>query len=180
MMRLLAISDLQCELASAFCEGGLEVLVTWVNNDVYDSIEILRDGELIGTVGGETTSFTDVEVTGVRQYDVQALLIGEPCAVSNPDGVCEIDTTPSEFIRGNANNDDRVNIADPVYMLNYLFVKGPTPPCLDSADVNDDGHVDIADPIKLVQYLFLEGDEPPPPFPDAGTDATCDNLDCDI
>ena len=47
------------------------------------------------------------------------------------------------FIRGDVNNDGAVDIGDPIYLLNALFVVGSEPPqCNDAADVNDDGGVD--------------------------------------
>ncbi len=64
------------------------------------------------------------------------------------------------FVRGDANADGLVNIADAVYLINYLFVGGPPPLPLDAGDANSDGMLNIADVIYLVNYLFLGG--PPP------------------
>jgi hypothetical protein len=65
------------------------------------------------------------------------------------------------YIRGDANADGVVNIADVVHVLNYLFADGPEPiPSLDAGDANCDGTVDIADVVHLINYLFDDG--PPP------------------
>ena len=65
------------------------------------------------------------------------------------------------YIRGDANADGGIDIADVVYLLNYLFSDGPEPvPCLDAGDANCDGTVDIADVVYLINYLFNDG--PPP------------------
>jgi len=65
------------------------------------------------------------------------------------------------YIRGDANADGVIDIADVVHLLNYLFSDGPEPePSLDAGDANCDGKVDIADVVYLVNYLFLEGPTP--------------------
>jgi hypothetical protein len=66
-----------------------------------------------------------------------------------------------EFIRGDANGDEAIDIADVVYLLNYLFMNGPAPEPLEAGDVNCEEGIDISDVIYLVNYLFVGG--PPPP-----------------
>ncbi|MGQ9590666.1 MAG: dockerin type I repeat-containing protein [Planctomycetota bacterium] len=84
-----------------------------------------------------------------------------------------------EFRRGDPNDDGKMDIADAVFGLNWLFLGGPTPSCIDAADTNDDGEVNISDPISLLNFLFLGGPSPPPPMPDCGEDPTEDELrDC--
>jgi hypothetical protein len=45
------------------------------------------------------------------------------------------DDSPT-FIRGDANADTGVDIADAIFTLSYLFAKGTPPSCLDAADAN--------------------------------------------
>ncbi len=86
----------------------------------------------------------------------------------------------ARFIRGDADLSGRVNIADPVMILVYLFSDGPAPACMDAADGNDVARVDIADAIYLLNYLFVNGPPPPPPFPNAGRDLSPETaLGCD-
>lgn len=86
------------------------------------------------------------------------------------------------FYRGDSNSDCGIDITDGVYILNYLFLGGPKPTCLDAADANDTGAVDITDGIFVLGYLFLGSTAPPPPQPPAlnpggpGEDPTCDTL----
>jgi hypothetical protein len=85
------------------------------------------------------------------------------------------------FRRGDANDDDGVNIADAIWILNALFSGGDQPGCTDSGDVNDSGTMDISDPVYLVNYLFVGTDFPPPPAPGpaaCGLDPTGDALEC--
>jgi hypothetical protein len=67
------------------------------------------------------------------------------------------------YLRGNANGDGVIDIADVVYLLNYLFISGPASDPLEAGDANCDGVVDIADVVYLLNYLFLGG--PPPGCP---------------
>jgi hypothetical protein len=64
------------------------------------------------------------------------------------------------FLRGDANGDGTIDIADVVYLINYLFVNGPSPEPLETGDCNCDEVVDIADVVYLINYLFISG--PPP------------------
>jgi hypothetical protein len=87
------------------------------------------------------------------------------------DGVINI-LRRAVFVRGDANQDTTVDIADPIYVVNYLFQDRAPPPCMDAADGNDDESVDLADAIFVLQYYFMQGLRPPAPFPNPGTDPT--------
>ncbi len=63
-------------------------------------------------------------------------------------------------LRGDANGDGAINIADAMYIINYLFTGGPAPDPLWVGDANCDGAVNIADAMYLINYLFAGG--PPP------------------
>lgn len=85
-----------------------------------------------------------------------------------------------EILRGDANHDGAVNLADPVFTLNFLFSGGPPPVALDEMDANDDGRVNIADPIALLTCLLIEGgDLPSPGMYKSGLDPTPDDLDAE-
>jgi len=82
------------------------------------------------------------------------------------------------FVRGKVNPDAEIDIADPIFILHYLFQGSAAPVVLDAADVNDDGAIDIGDVIYLLAYLFAGGPAPLPPFPGPGIDPTEDSLGC--
>ncbi|MBN1421843.1 MAG: hypothetical protein JXP34_23920 [Planctomycetes bacterium] len=81
------------------------------------------------------------------------------------------------FVRGDANGDGRVNIADPVAIV-YRVFRGTPLWCEDAGDTDDNGRLLVNDPVYLLQYLFLQGPLPPAPFPTEGRDPTADSLDC--
>ena len=86
------------------------------------------------------------------------------------------------FRRGDANHDGLVNIADPIWLLTYLFSGGEAPPCLDAADADDSGTLTLADPIAILQYINGFGPVLPAPGPLlCGIDPTQDGLPiCEI
>ena len=130
---------------------------------------------------------TDTTVTAVLPTDPSILPVGYYMLFAM------VDDTPSvarivkihqgsatfQFQRGDANQDEALDLSDAVFSLNYLFLQGTEPPCLDAADSNDDGFPDISDPIYTLLSLFADGPAPPVPFPDCGPDPTEDELGCE-
>lgn len=83
------------------------------------------------------------------------------------------------FLRGDVNNDQAVNIGDPIQLLAYLFGEGDPLDCMDAADVDDSGMIDIADAINELNYIFGGGVPPMPPGPtNCGFDPTVDAISC--
>ncbi len=58
------------------------------------------------------------------------------------------------FVRGDSNLDLEVDIADPVTILDYLFLGGGLD-CPEAADANRDHEIDLSDPIMILDYLFM-------------------------
>lgn len=59
-----------------------------------------------------------------------------------------------------------VDLADVVYLINYIYRNGPPPPHPISADINGpDGTIDIQDVVYLIDYLYKYGPEPNPGDP---------------
>ncbi len=86
-----------------------------------------------------------------------------------------------QFLRGNANQDRGVDIADAVYLIQWLFLAGAEPPCLDAANANGDSSINIADAIYELNHLFLGGPPIPAPYPACGIGAPilgCDATSC--
>jgi hypothetical protein len=105
------------------------------------------------------TDPTQIQVN--RLYDGKVLVIGE--------------VSPF-FLRGDANGDHYVNIADPVSILQYLFANGTELGCPDAADANDDGRINIADAVAVLYTLFTRYELISQPYPAMGSDPTDDTL----
>ncbi len=67
------------------------------------------------------------------------------------------------LLLGDLNEDSRVNVADAVYLLVYMFLDGAPPWCMALADMNGDERMNVADAVYLLGYLFLNGPAPLPP-----------------
>jgi len=77
------------------------------------------------------------------------------------DGVPDGCSSPVRALRrGDGNGDYKVNIADPIFVLNYLFRGGPAPRCSNAADFNANGLIDVTDAILLIHFLVLDGTPP--------------------
>jgi len=74
--------------------------------------------------------------------------------------VVDMGALECQLNRGDVNQDGIINIADVIYLINYLFIGGLPPSPLWIGDANCDSVVDIADVIYLINYLFVGG--PPP------------------
>jgi hypothetical protein len=63
---------------------------------------------------------------------------------------------------GDANGDGVINVADAVYIINYVFKNGPppTPYPVCSGDAQCDCSCNVADAVYLINYVFKNG--PPP------------------
>lgn len=164
-------------------------------------LSVSPDSGLAGEVIEVTGDYLDQPGLAVTVCGVPALVSAEPdgtllvtvpdCATAGwaPLEVCTTfgcdseengflyETLEDTFVRGNANNDDSVDISDGVGVLVSLFLSGGVPhPCPDALDSNDTGVVDITDAIYIFEFLFLGGPPIPAPFPEPGTDVTPDGL----
>lgn len=83
-------------------------------------------------------------------------------------GACEADAPigcEGGFIRGDANEDDVVDISDVISILGWLFLGTADPSCIEASDANDNSQVDLSDAIYVINFLFQGGDAPQAPFP---------------
>ncbi|MBN1443994.1 MAG: dockerin type I repeat-containing protein [Planctomycetes bacterium] len=74
-----------------------------------------------------------------------------------------VDFVPKQvgaFRSGDGNGDGKIDLADPIYVINYLFRSGEDIPCREAADANADLSVDLSDAAYLVRYLFQSGSPP--------------------
>jgi PKD repeat protein len=93
-------------------------------------------------------------------------------------GYIRVGITGAEiFQRGDSNGDGRTDIADAVFILNFLFLGTGVPNCHDAMDVDDGGSVDLTDAVRLLNFLFVGGLRPEPPYPEPGSDPTADDLE---
>jgi len=138
------------------------------------------------TTPGQSGYFADVAVilAGTYAFDgeevlARTVLINVDAGTSPPFGqnypesgtVIRIRTTKSEPcgccippIRGDVDYAEpfAIDIADLVYLVDFMFTGGPPPICLEEADMEVNGEIDISDLVFLVDYMFNQGPPPPP------------------
>ncbi len=90
-------------------------------------------------------------VTAVNSHGYESALSAEATATPGTNDVY--------VFMGDVNGDAKVDIADAISLLGYLFGGGTKPPpgCAKAADANDDDKLDIADAVKILGYLFAGG-----------------------
>lgn len=94
--------------------------------------------------------------------------------------VSEAGCTPRPgFLRGDANGDGKVDIADPITSLAHGFLGDPVT-CREALDADGSGAIEITDAILLLSHLFLGTEAPPAPYPECGSPEGGLRLDCQI
>jgi hypothetical protein len=175
-------------------EGGLQVSV-FTCQDLGDRVSLAWTPPATGAYTGyriyrNGTSFATFPIRSVVSYEDKSPPSGNilyEIALLFPGGVegcsrsCEVDrTTEVTFLRGDANDDGKVNISDPIAVLDHLF-RGVPISCEDAGDFDDSGGINLTDAVVILTYLFESGEKPTPPapFPSPGPDPTPDSLGCE-
>lgn len=164
----LPVTDVSCQ------NQGTVSSLSWTNpHPDFSQIDVLRDGNLLATLPGNSTTFTENLVPSTTViYQIVAIRLG----VSSPAAECSFVPNGS-FLRGDLNGDGVHQIDDVISILGYLF-GGQVLTCTDAADVNDNGAVNLGDPVSLLNYIFGSGVPPAAPFPTEGVDPTPDQIPC--
>lgn len=107
------------------------------------------------------------EIFNLDQSDSDADGVGDVCDncpdIPNPgqaDGDGDGIGDACEFICGDANGDGTINILDITYVIGYLYMGGPPPDPMESADVDLSGNVNILDITYLISFLYKSGPDP--------------------
>jgi len=64
------------------------------------------------------------------------------------------------FIPGDVTQDNRINVGDAVYMLNYVFKGAAIPKPMEAGDANCDNALNVGDAVFLINYVFKGGPTP--------------------
>jgi hypothetical protein len=144
----------------------------WTSCGLWESVDLVLAGDLEIRDAFVRTSWRG------RRIDVDVTVANHGAAAARETVRARIEAVRDHvFSRGDGNLDGRLDLADAISSLEYLFAGGALA-CLDAADANDDGSADIADPIRVLLHLFAGLTPFPPPFPEAGADPTADALGC--
>ena len=143
------------------------IRLNWNDNGETDlnHYTVYRNGELLAT-GSAESSYDDNDVINDIPY-TYAVSATDSSGNESPlspaiEAIAGVSSI-GPFLRGDANLDLRINIADTIWMLSYLFSGGPMPQCKAAANSNGDDRINIADPVYSLNWLFRGGPAPPPP-----------------
>jgi hypothetical protein len=167
---------------------------TWTNATPSTMIDVylapggnLNNLSFRRTIRGDSTTVTEA---GTAQDDLIVLqfftVVDAQCYGSELLSCGSGPPPGNQFIRGVCNGvvSDPTNpfpaVTSAVFLFNFLFLQGPSPPCVEACNVNGEGSVNITDGVYLLNFLFLQG-PPPANWTDANgdgsADATCEAAD---
>ena len=141
--------------------GDATVSLDWDDSDGAAGYSVYRNGDLLAE-GVADSAYTDDTAENDTTY-AYAVTASDACGnASDRSGAAEATPeAPVVDVRGDSNRDLEVNISDPTFTLQWLFLGGADPSCLATADANGDGEVNISDPTYTLRYLFLGGADHP-------------------
>ncbi len=147
----------------------------------WDTIEVLRNGVRVAELGADQTRHTDTAFneTGTFCYRVLTSLGGISSTSSN-ESCAEVTGAVAEFLRGDADGNGCVDLADSIF-IDVFLRGGPEPGCLDAADADDNGVIDGTDSALVSVYALTGAAMPPFPGPlECGADPIdiADALGC--
>jgi hypothetical protein len=122
------------------------------------------------TVWYDTSALMPIlaELDGAYFWRVRAIDLGDSATWSTETFKFYTEHVTCCIARGNVDHDPtgQIDIADLVYLVDFMFTGGPAPECFDEGDVDGNGVVpiDISDLVYLVDYMFTGGPPPPPCF----------------
>lgn len=114
-----------------------------------------------GLDGSGLVLSTSGEISGIPAYygDISFTAQAADALDDSDQKAFSIHVLP-DWICGDADGDDLVNISDAVYLVGYIFGSGSAPDPIAAADANCDTHVNISDAVYLISYIFGGGDAP--------------------
>jgi photosystem II stability/assembly factor-like uncharacterized protein len=77
---------------------------------------------------------------------------------------------PIDYLCGDANNDDAVNVTDAVYTIGFIFSGGAEPVPYEAGDCDCSGSINISDAVYLIAFIFGGGPSPCDPNGDGEPD----------
>ena len=145
------------------------VLVYDVDNDHQNEVVAGSDDQnvyvLDGLTGESVWNYSCADdVMDVKVGDINGNgLPNIACVTFGSDGVVyafkSLATEPG-YVTGDASGDGVINVADIVFLVNFLYRSGDPPDPMEAGDASCDGIVNIADVVFLVNYLYRGGDPP--------------------
>jgi FG-GAP repeat protein/dockerin type I repeat protein len=119
---------------------------------------------------GKITPLADIDGDGRPEFLVGSPAYGQRGIDQEWGRVLALRYEPDEpqFIRGDANGDGRINLADAIAVLQKVYFNEDSGDCIRALDVNGDEEISHFDFVWVVSFTFFAGYAPMPPFPECG------------
>lgn len=125
---------------------------------VYEASATALDGDMV--------NLTFTGGLGNPAVALVAVVDGNTVVPTTTGGVVTLEEVVDvAYLRGDANADGDIDIADGIWILNFLWQGGPASPCAAAQDANGDGMGDTSDAMYIIFYQLLDGPAPVGNFP---------------
>ncbi len=130
-------------------------------------VQTFDSARIISSTLTDTTEFLSGRTSGMYYYRVRAMdADGQWSAFSTLDSI--VVRLPDNYVCGDVNADESVNLIDILYLIDYVYGSppGPEPDPHNSGDIDGSsgwGHIDLIDILHLIAYLY---NDPPGSQPD--------------
>ncbi|MBI4603945.1 MAG: hypothetical protein HY721_18475, partial [Planctomycetes bacterium] len=134
--------------------GGSGAVTTTVNLFASDEDGLVMP-QTVAVPAGQTTVEFPISASppGGKMVTIFA-------AANGATVIADLSIRPNGPMKGFINDDNRRDISDAVFLLNFLFSGGAPPAFPAFADVNGSGKVDISDAVAILVFLFSDAEVP--------------------
>ena len=154
---------------------SLFTIFEWnMNEDSPDTLGIHGVADAVGMAPGGSQHMISIHFTPKMPSYGMVMMWADTAYVSPTGGLTFYDmagtpiypaySSPGEWpiaiVCGDGNSDGQINLADAVYLINYVFKGGSAPGPLQAGDANCDDAVNLADAVYLINYVFKGGPAP--------------------
>jgi hypothetical protein len=179
--------NLSISVTGCACRGQ-DVVLKW------DALELAEEYKVSWGPAGQTPASMDrtpatsmhLDTTGLApgKYAWRVVGLNRVCPTPEENEAAEGEFSVCEesecggppFRRGDADGSGKLDLTDAIFTLQFLFMGGTTPTCMDAADSDDSGKLDLTDAIYSLQFQFMGGPPPAAPGPTTcGPDPTPDD-----
>jgi hypothetical protein len=116
------------------------------------------DWDVLASAGGNEDSSTNFRLGGTLGQTAVGEMTSTNFILSG--GFWQNFTAPAAYLCGDADASGKINVADAVFVINYIFASGAAPDPLARFDNDCNAKVNVADIVYLINYIFASGPAP--------------------
>ncbi|MEE9442703.1 MAG: dockerin type I repeat-containing protein [candidate division Zixibacteria bacterium] len=128
--------------------GSIRICFTYDENDIQGNESNLR---LMHRNDEDPPGWNDITDT---------VYIDENRICGITDSFSGFSLAEKEYICGDANGDEDINVGDAVFIINHVFKGGPASDPIETCDANCDSDCNVGDAVYLINHVFKGGPAP--------------------